>query len=69
MFFTIQWLYFYMFMYMHIHVYRYTEVRVYSHKYRRLAETKGDFAEAAEMEDYESKKPKLARAYKAGYYS
>mmetsp|Transcript_18378 Transcript_18378/g.17695 ORF Transcript_18378/g.17695 Transcript_18378/m.17695 type:complete len:106 (+) Transcript_18378:1274-1591(+) len=32
---------------------------------RRLAETKGDFAEAAEMEDYESKKPKLARAYKA----
>lgn len=28
---------------------------------RRLAETRGNFAEAAEMEDYESKKPKLAR--------
>ena len=30
--------------------------------HRRLAETRGDFAEAAEMEDYESKKPKLAKA-------
>jgi hypothetical protein len=28
---------------------------------RRLAETKGDFAEAAEMQDFESRKPKLAR--------
>ena len=27
-----------------------------------LLETRGNFAEAAEMEDYESKKPKLARA-------
>jgi hypothetical protein len=28
---------------------------------RRLAETKGDFAQAAEMEDFESRKPRLAR--------
>ena len=34
--------------------------------FRRLAETRGDFAEAADMEDYESKKPKLARQIIAG---
>ena len=33
---------------------------------RRLAETRGNFAEAAEMEDYESKKPKLAKQIIAG---
>ena len=32
-----------------------------SFHHRRLAETRGDFAEAADMEDFESKKPKLAR--------
>eukprot|EP00607_Mallomonas_marina_P007389 CAMPEP_0182420440 /NCGR_PEP_ID=MMETSP1167-20130531/5233_1 /TAXON_ID=2988 /ORGANISM="Mallomonas Sp, Strain CCMP3275" /LENGTH=435 /DNA_ID=CAMNT_0024596377 /DNA_START=245 /DNA_END=1552 /DNA_ORIENTATION=+ len=32
---------------------------------RRLAETKGDFQEAAEMEDYESRKPAIARRIKA----
>ena len=33
---------------------------------RRLAETGGDFAAAAEMEDFESRKPLLARQYMAG---
>jgi hypothetical protein len=33
---------------------------------RRLAETKGDFAAAAEMEDFQSRKPQLARQYREG---
>lgn len=33
---------------------------------RRLAETKGDYAAAADMEDFESKKPLIARQYREG---
>ena len=33
---------------------------------RRLAETKGDYEAAADMEDFESKKPVIARQYREG---
>ena len=34
---------------------------------RRLAETKGNFKEASEMVDFESKKPKIARQIMGNY--